>query len=128
MIRSKLAVKLKNRLGKVYIEPSMKNYALPISETLRRMVWGFAKRIKNSDSRGEKLRAFTYWEQVNDIDLSVFALQEDGRQMEFSWRTMAKQQSGAITYSGDETSGYYGCSEYLMLTFRLKHCIQIIDI
>lgn len=113
MIRSKLAVKLKNRLGKVYIEPSMKNYALPISENTSQDGLGvLPKGSRIPIAEGKKLRAFTYWEQVNDIDLSVFALQEDGRQMEFSWRTMARQQSGAITYSGDETSGYYGCSEY----------------
>ena len=32
MIRSRLSEKLRNRLGKVYIEPSMKNYALPLAE------------------------------------------------------------------------------------------------
>lgn len=49
---------------------------------------------------------------MNDIDLSVFALTEDGNRREFSWRTMSRHQSGAITYSGDETSGYLGGSEY----------------
>ena len=32
--------------------------------------------------------------------------------MEFSWRTMSGLQSAAITFSGDETSGYHGGSEY----------------
>lgn len=31
MIRSKLSEKLRNRLGKVYIEPSMKNYTLELA-------------------------------------------------------------------------------------------------
>ena len=39
-------------------------------------------------------------------------LTEDGDQREFSWRTMSRHKSGAITYSGDETSGYLGGSEY----------------
>ena len=60
----------------------------------------------------KKLRAFTYWEKVDDIDLSCFGLTDDGRRIEFSWRTMAGNQSDAITYSGDETSGYKGGSEY----------------
>ena len=42
----------------------------------------------------------------------MFALKEDGTQKEFSWRTMSKRQSEALTFSGDETSGYYGGSEY----------------
>lgn len=50
--------------------------------------------------------------KIDDIDLSVFALKEDGTQKEFSWRTMSGQQSKALTFSGDETSGYYGGSEY----------------
>lgn len=113
LIRSKLTEKLKNRLGKVYIVSSMKNYALPISENLSQSGFGvLSKGSRFPIVEGKKLRAFTYWEKVNDIDLSVFALTEDGVRKEFSWRTMEGCQSGAITYSGDETSGYYGGSEY----------------
>lgn len=113
MIRCKLIEKLRNRLGKVYIAPSMKNYALPISENTSQGGFGvLSKGSRLSIDEGKKLRAFTYWEKVNDIDLSVFALTENGERKEFSWRTMAGRQSGAITYSGDETSGYNGGSEY----------------
>ena len=58
------------------------------------------------------MRAFTYWEKVNDIDLSMFGLNREGLKREFSWRTMAGQQSDAVTYSGDQTSGYNGGSEF----------------
>lgn len=113
MIRSRLTEKLGNRLGKVYIEPSMKNYALPIAENTAQGGLGvLPKGSRMPVKEGKKLRAFTYWEKVRDIDLSVFALTEDGKQKEFSWRTMAGHQSGAITYSGDVTNGYYGGSEY----------------
>ena len=113
MIHSKLTEKLRNRLGKVYIEPSMKNYALPLSENTSQGGLGvLSKGSRIPIDEGKKLRAFTYWEKVNDIDLSVFALTEDGNRREFSWRTMSRYQSGAITYSGDETSGYLGGSEY----------------
>lgn len=113
MIRSKLSEKLRNRLGKVYIEPSMKNYTLPLAENTSQGGLGvLSKGSRISIDEGKKLRAFTYWEKVNDIDLSVFALTEDGNRREFSWRTMSRHQSGAITYSGDETSGYLGGSEY----------------
>ena len=60
----------------------------------------------------KKIRAFTYWEKVDDIDLSLIGLTQDGRQREFSWRTMAQNQSDAIVFSGDQTSGYNGGSEY----------------
>ena len=112
-IRSRLKERLKNRLGKVYVDPVMKNYALPLAENTSQGGFGVlskGSRIPFDD--GKKLRAFTYWEKVNDIDLSVFALTEEGVIREFSWRTMAAQQSDAITYSGDETSGYNGGSEY----------------
>ncbi|MBQ3967841.1 MAG: hypothetical protein II688_04055, partial [Lachnospiraceae bacterium] len=71
-----------------------------------------------------KIRAFTYWEKVNDIDLSVFGIDSAGRQEEFSWRTMAGKQSPEILYSGDETSGYYGGSEYFDIDteqFKINH-------
>lgn len=113
VIRSTLSERLKNRLGKVYVDPVMKNYALPLSESTSQGGFGvLSKGSRIHIGEGKKLRVFTYWERVNDIDLSVFALTEDGRKKEFSWRTMAAQQSGAITFSGDETSGYHGGSEY----------------
>lgn len=113
VIRSRLKERLKNRLGKVYVDSAMKNYALPLAENTSQGGFGVlskGSRIPFDD--GKKLRAFTYWEKVNDIDLSVFALTEEGRRKEFSWRTMAGQRSDAIAYSGDETSGYNGGSEY----------------
>ena len=112
-IRENLQKVLSGRLGKVYIDPEMVNYALPLQETTSQGGFGVltrGSRIHIGETK--KLRAFTYWEKVNDIDLSVFGIDTDGRQTEFSWRTMAGRQSEAITYSGDETSGYNGGSEY----------------
>lgn len=116
---------LKNRLGKVYIDPAMKNYALPIQENTSQGGFGVltkGSRIRIPDTK--KLRAFTYWEKVDDIDLSVFGIADNGKRTEFSWRTMAANQSDALVYSGDETSGYYGGSEYFdvdMEKFRKKY-------
>lgn len=116
---------MKNKLGKVYVDPAMKNYALPLAENTSQGGYGvLSKGSRISFDEGKKLRAFTYWERVNDIDLSVFALTEEGRRKEFSWRTMAGQQSDAITYSGDETSGYNGGSEYFDINlpeFKARH-------
>ncbi len=104
---------LKGRLGKVYIDPAMKNYALPVRESASQGGLGvLARGSRIHIGEAKKIRAFTYWEKVNDIDLSVIGIRENGRQTEFSWRTMAHRQSNALTYSGDETSGFNGGSEY----------------
>lgn len=104
---------LKNRLGKVYVDPAMKNIALPLQEGTSMGGYGvLSKGSRLSIPECKKIRAFTYWEKVDDIDLSVIALDEKGGQREFSWRTMAQNQSKAVTFSGDETSGYNGGSEY----------------
>ena len=125
VIRSTLSERLKNRLGKVYVDPVMKNYALPLSESTSQGGFGvLSKGSRIHIGEGKKLRTFTYWEKVNDIDLSAFAFTEDGRKKEFSWRTMAAQQSGAIIFSGDETSGYHGGSEYFDINipeFKERH-------
>ncbi|HBZ03859.1 MAG TPA: hypothetical protein DEO83_08640 [Lachnospiraceae bacterium] len=112
-IMKNLRAVLKNRLGKVYIDPDMKNYALPIQENTSQGGYGVLTRGSRIHiGEAKKLRAFTYWEKVNDIDLSVFGIDKNGECTEFSWRTMAGRQSDAITYSGDETSGFNGGSEY----------------
>ena len=90
---------LKNRLGKVYIDPDMARYALPLQEATAQ--GGFGVLTKGSRlpvDMSKKVRGFTYWEKVNDIDLSVIGLDNEGKQYEFSWRTMAGNQSEAITY------------------------------
>ena len=118
-IRTLLEKNLKGRLGKVYIAPEMKYIALPLQEGTSR--GGFGTLSKGSRiplPEGKKIRAFTYWEKVNDIDLSVIGLDKNLMQHEFSWRTMAGKQSDAITFSGDQTSGYKGGSEFFDIDFE----------
>lgn len=113
VIEQNLKRTLKNRLGKVYIDPKMKKIALPLQESASMGGLGaLPKGSKIEIEKGKKIRAFTYWEKVDDIDLSVIGLSESGDSLEFSWRTMSKRQSDCITYSGDQTSGFYGGSEY----------------
>jgi hypothetical protein len=108
-----LAKSCHGMLGKVYADPSMRNVALPLQESASQGGFNTLPRgTRLPLSRGKKLRAFIYWERVNDIDLSCFGLDEKRNAIEFSWRTMASAQSEAITYSGDQTSGYHGGSEY----------------
>lgn len=124
-IRENLCTNLKGRLGKVYIDPAMQKIALPLQENTTQGGYGvLTKGSRLPFEAGKKLRAFTYWEKVNDIDLSVIGLDGKGVQTEFSWRTMANNQSSGITYSGDQTSGYNGGSEYFdidIAEFRKRH-------
>lgn len=104
---------LASKLGKVYVDPSMRRIAIPLQETTGATGLGvLPKGSRIPLEQGNTIRAFTYWEKVNDIDLSAFGMTEQGEQLEFSWRTMFNKQSDAICYSGDETSGYDGGSEY----------------
>ena len=119
-IRENLEKALKNRLGKVYIDDAMKNYALPLQETSSSGGFGvLAKDSRLHIDTFKKIRAFTYWEKVNDIDLSAFGITEYGEQIEFSWRTMAQEEPDAIIYSGDQTSGYNGGSEFFDIDLGL---------
>lgn len=104
---------LKNRLGKVYVDPAMRKMALPLAADATSGGFGVlatGSRVKLEDSK--KIRAFIYWEKVDDIDLSVLGINDSFEMREFSWRTMSERQSEAITFSGDETSGYKDGSEY----------------
>lgn len=112
-VKAKLRAVLAGRLGKTYIDPAMKRIALPLQEASSQGGFGVLPRgSRLAMPAGKKLRAFVYWEKVDDIDLSVIGIGRDGSEVEFSWRTMAEAQSEAVTYSGDQTSGYRGGSEY----------------
>ena len=113
LVKTKLQEHYNSALGKVFIDEGMKKIALPLQENTSTSGYGIlSKGSRIHIEEGKKIRAFTYWEKVNDIDLSVIGIKEDGSQVEFSWRTMYNSQSDAIVYSGDETSGYNGGSEY----------------
>ena len=113
ILEQKLQQSLKGRVDKVYIAPGMEKIGVPFNMSASESGFG----IMPTGSRialpeGKKIRAFTYWEKVNDIDLSCFGINKDDSRIEFSWRTMWGRQSDAVTFSGDETSGYNGGSEY----------------
>lgn len=112
-IFERLKAALSGRLSRVYIHPDMERFAVPLKESASQGGFGvLASGSRVPIGEAKKIRGFTYWERVDDIDLSVIGICDDGTQVEFSWRTMAENQSNAITYSGDETSGYKGGAEY----------------
>lgn len=100
-------------LSRVYIDPEMKKIAIPLQESSSMSGIGtLPKGSRIQIPEGKKIRGFTYWEKVDDVDLSVLCFDTEWQQREFSWRTMYCNQSDGISYSGDITSGYYGGSEY----------------
>ena len=112
-IRDRLDKYLDGKIGNLYISDKMKNIAVPLQLSTSESGYGVLSTGSRIDiPEGRFIRAFTYWEKVNDIDISVFAIKENGEQMEFSWRNMWCKQSEEICFSGDETNGYYGGSEY----------------
>lgn len=112
-LRACLVEACKGRLGSVWADEDLKEIALPLQEnTSMGGVGTLPKGTRLPIPEGKKVRAFTYWERVNDIDLSCFALAEDGDSYEFSWRTIWDNQTNELTFSGDQTSGYRGGSEY----------------
>ena len=110
-VLSELERTCKGTLGKVYVDGDMRRIALPLQEGASMGGVGTLPRGSRLPiPEGKKIRAFTYWERVDDIDLSAFAIGEGADQIEFSWRTWFNDSS--IVFSGDETSGYDGGSEY----------------
>ena len=120
MLEQRLARVLAGRLGRVYIDPDMRRIAVPLQETASMSGVGLLPKGSRLPIDLKKtIRGFTYWEGVDDIDLSVIGLDAKGKMTEFSWRTMGREmgrrQDGEhppILFSGDETSGYDGGSEY----------------
>lgn len=112
-IRRDLAEACKNKLGKVYVDDTVIGVALPLQETASMGGVGvLPKGTRRPIPAGKKLRVFTYWEKVDDIDLSIIGITESGEQIEFSWRFMYEKQSEGITFSGDQIRGYDGGSEF----------------
>ena len=108
----------KGTLGKVYIGQGMNRIALPLQEgTSMGGVGTVPRGSRLPIPDGKKIRAFTYWELVDDIDLSAFLLSGRGEQIELSWRTFMDADS--IVFSGDQTSGYEGGSEYFDIDLKL---------
>ena len=123
LLKKKLAEKA---IGRVYVEDGMEKISVPLQEATGASGLGVLPRgSRLRIGEGNKLRCFTYWEKVDDIDLACFGLGETGLdQREFSWRSMWEEQDDCIIFSGDETSGYYGGSEYFDIVipeFREKY-------
>ena len=121
-LKETLYNKFKGRLNKIYIDPIFKKIALPLDMAASNGgVGSLPSGSRITIPEGAIVRAFTYWEKVNDIDLSAMLYDEDMNVAgEFSWRSYTANgaASSGFIFSGDQTCGYKGGSEYF--DFKLE--------
>jgi hypothetical protein len=121
-LKETLYNKFKGRVNKIYIDPLFKKIALPLDMAASNGgVGSLPSGSRITIPEGAIIRAFTYWEKVNDIDLSAMLYDEDMNVAgEFSWRSYTANgaASSGFIFSGDQTCGYKGGSEYF--DFKLE--------
>ena len=119
----------RNKLGKVYISKDMKKIGIPLQEAASSSGYGvMTKGSRLAIPEDKIVRFFTYWEKVNDIDLSMHAIDKDGTHVEeYSWQTIGRKggyKGSGLYFSGDKTDGWDGGSEYFDLDlkwYKKKH-------
>lgn len=111
----------KKKAGKVYLEDGMKDITIPLdTSTSNGGVGCLPTGSRMAIPNGAIVRAFTYWEKVNDIDLSCWLVDKDFKNIQkFDWNSWGNRRFhyanwdiDAVTFSGDQTSGFNGGSEY----------------
>lgn len=111
----------KKKAGKVYLEDGMKDIIIPLDmSTSNGGVSCLPTGSRMAIPNGAIVRAFTYWEKVNDIDLSCWLVDKDFKNIQkFDWNSWGNRRFhyanwdiDAVTFSGDQTSGFNGGSEY----------------
>ena len=111
----------KKKAGKVYLEDGMKDITIPLDmSTSNGGVGCLPTGSRMAIPNGAIVRAFTYWEKVNDIDLSCWLVDKDFKNIQkFDWNSWGNRRFhyanwdiDAVTFSGDQTSGFNGGSEY----------------
>lgn len=113
----------KKKAGKVYLEDGMKDITIPLDMSTSNVGVGCLPTGSRMEiPNGAIVRAFTYWEKVNDVDLSCWLVDKDfGNIKKFDWnewrnngyyRHQMDWDLNAVDFSGDETSGFNGGSEY----------------
>ena len=111
----------KKKAGKVYLEDGMKDITIPLDmATSNGGIGCLPTGSRMAIPNGAIVRAFTYWEKVNDIDLSCWLVNKDFENIKkFDWNSWGNRRFhyanwdiDAVIFSGDQTSGFNGGSEY----------------
>jgi len=108
-------------LGKVYVDPALKNYLVPFSQrsaskALKTLVRGSRIAMPKNAST---IRSFVYWKEPKnnrvDIDLSAMMFDKDWKYVEHIAYTNLRSGKYNACHSGDITSAPDGASEFIDL-------------
>ena len=115
LLRQILEKNCAGRLGKVFLSPDMVFVPLPLQEATGSGGYGtMPKGTVIPLDRRKIVRFFIYWKGVRDINISGRGITASGDPVEkFNWQTMFRLNGNAVRYSGDQTSGTNGGSEYM---------------
>lgn len=113
-LRAALADACRGQLKRVYVAEAMKHIGVSLNGVTGSGGYGtLPTGSRMAIPTGKKVRFFTYWREVNDVDLSCHIYPEDAdAEPHFYYGNMSYRQSDAICFSGDQTAGYDGGSEY----------------
>lgn len=109
------------RVEKVYLDESLKNYALPTNNrngSAQNRTLTYGTRIKLNKENGDFLRFFTHFKNSEkervDVDLSLELVDESFSKMySVSWHNMGGGRKFDTYHSGDITSAPKGASEFI---------------
>lgn len=115
------------RIEKVYIDPTIVNYAVPTNArngSCQNKTLTFGTRIKLDEEEGSFIRLFTHWKNSKkfgrvDIDLAIELYSEDFSMCQsVSWHDMSGGRNFNTYHSGDITSAPNGASEFIDLNYQ----------
>ncbi len=113
----------------VYVEESLKNYALPINTrnaSKGHQTLTFGSRVKLDLTEGYFLRFFTHWKNMPgesngcrvDIDLSIELMNDDFTKcISVAWHSMGAGKKFSTFHSGDVVTAPNGASEFVDLDY-----------
>lgn len=106
----------KEALGKVYLDETLKQYAIPFTQrTSSKSLQTIARYSRLDVSQHTHLRPFIYWQEAGgkrcDLDLSLIVFTDEF--VELDTVSYFNLKSGGIMHSGDFVSAKEGASEYV---------------
>ena len=106
-----------SKLGKVYIDPSLKDYTVPFSQrSASKSLRTVSRGSKITIPEGNTLRFFVWWKgNIVDIDLSAIMYDENWKEIEHISYTHLKSSTYKAYHSGDIISAPNGACEFIDL-------------
>lgn len=123
-------------LNNVYLDPTMKNYMVPLnnknqSEGINTL--GFGSKIALDAGDNKVLRFFTYWKNIKnsrvDVDLSAEIYDENFEYVaSLAWHDMGAGRKFKSYHSGDITTAPKGASEFIDINLEKakEYCRYIV--